>query len=137
MPIRGREIRMHGLVRQIQEERFSAIAPFQPLHRVVGQFVGNVALLRNAVSVDVDRAAVNGEIVALSGETDPVIESRLFFVAVQAHMPLSHIRGLVTGRLQVLRKEAYAGTQAALQIVDHAVRVGIEAGEDGSAARRA
>ena len=77
----------------------------QPVERVVGQLVGDVALLRNLLAVDV-QAVLRGQVGALAAEADPVVEARLRLVAFAAHVPLADEGGLVAGLLQVLREEA-------------------------------
>ena len=60
VPLGRHEIGVHRLVRQVQEERPSLGALAEPLEGVVGQLVGDVALLRHALAVDVQAVWASG-----------------------------------------------------------------------------
>src|SRR5262249_44858636 len=54
---------------QVKHERLVALAPVQPFQRVIGQFVGDVALLRDALAIDIETVGVR-QVRALPFETD-------------------------------------------------------------------
>ncbi len=139
---RGRdELRMHGLVREAHKERALGRSLLEPAQRVVGELVGDVALLRDAQAVDVE-TRLAGQIRALPWEADPMVEATLrrvvlaFAGDVSAHVPLADERSLVARLLQILRKESQRRIDRMI-VVDHMVLVGVEAGEDGRSRRRA
>ena len=144
--VRRHEIGVHRLVRQRQEKRFVAVLIAQPLQRVVGQLVGDVTLLRNALAVDVEpvvavlrhlatRAVAVRPIRPLTLETHPVIVARLRVVDVAAHVPLADERRFVTSRLHVFREKNQPFRQR-IVIVHHLMVVRVLAGDNAGAARR-
>ena len=94
----GTKSGVHGLVREIRKNGLSRdVLPSQSM-RVVGELVGDVALLRDALAVDVEhRGAGAWQVRALAAEADPVIEAGLRRVALAAHVPLADQRRLVAG----------------------------------------
>ncbi len=102
---------MHRFVADIQKERFVSITTLQPIERIFGQFIRDVAALWNAFSIDVEtivcglwdfasRPVTIGPIRSLSTERDPVVKATLWVVDVATHVPFADERGLVTGVLQ-------------------------------------
>ena len=134
VPSGRNEVRVHRLVRQEQHERLVALPALQPLDGVVRQFVGDVALLRHMLAIDVQPVAA-GQVGPLALETDPVVEPRLRTVALRPHVPLSNEGGLVACPLQIFREEHQAGVDGVV-VVHHPVLVGVKAGEDRGAGRR-
>ena len=135
VPLGGHEVGVDGLVREVEEERPIGAALFQPVERVVGELVGDVAALRHRLAVDVEAVRAR-EVRALAAEADPAIEAGLRRIAVAAHVPLADERGLVAGLLQILRKERRARRHR-VDVVDDAMPVRVLAGENRRAARRA
>ncbi len=135
------EVRMHCLVRHAHIERAIGGALFEPLHRVVGELVGDVTLLRDAQAIDVETRLAR-QVRALAGEADPMIEPTLRRIAfalagdVAAHVPFADERGLVARLLQVLRKEDQRRIDRMI-VVHDAMLMRVEPGEDGCARRRA
>ncbi len=142
---RRQRVRMDRLVAQIQEERLALVAfLFQPVHGVVGQLIGNIALLRDLLAIHVPHrrfAALHGcigiaarRIIApLPPETDPFVKARTRRVDVVAHMPLADEGGLVTRLLQIGREKGQPGFRR-IRIVDNAMVARGFARQDGRAA---
>ena len=76
------------------------------------------------------------EIRALAAKADPAIESGLRRIAGAAHVPLADERCVVTGLLQILRKEDGAWRHR-VDVVDDAMPMGVLARENRRAAGRA
>ena len=127
-----------GLVEPGAEEEGLLAGPrsLQPLQCHVGQLIGDVALLRHRLTIDVERplAPLRRVVVTLAAERDPLVETRPRRIGVPAHVPLAKVASLVAGRLQVLREELRALRREDV-VVDHAVVVHVLAGQDGGAAR--
>lgn len=131
MARRRLELRVDGFVAEVHEVGLAGWQAGEPIEGVVGQFVGDVALLRNAPAVDI-QAVPGGVVRALATEADPVIEARLRIVALAAHVPFAEEAGLVAGLLQIGGKEDRTARDRRV-VVDDLMLVGIGAGEDGSA----
>jgi hypothetical protein len=125
------DVGVHGLVREVDEERLPARLLDEAQH-LLGQQVGHVTLLDRARAVDVERG-VDG--LALARHADPVVESRTRAVVVP-HVPLAKEAGAVACTLQRQRKhgQTMAGPR---RVVDDAVRVRVLAGQQARAAGRA
>ena len=134
MPLRRRELRVHRLMREVQKKRLVPLAAAQPVHRVVGQLVGDVALLRHLFAVDVE-AVTRRQIRALPTKTHPMVEPRPGLVGAAAHVPLADVRRLVAGLLQMLRKENRPLRHKSV-VVDHAMFMRVKPSENRRAARR-
>ena len=128
MPLGRRELRVHRLVRKVHEKRLVPLAAAQPVHRVVGQLVGDVAFLRHLFAVDVE-AVARWQIRALTAKAHPVIEPRPRLVGAASHVPLADVRRLVAGLLQMLRKEHRPLGHEPV-VVDHPVLVRVQPSED-------
>ena len=131
----GDEIRMHGLMREVQEVRlFLRDAP-QPVERVIGQLVGDVPLLSDMLAVDI-QSVLLGKVRALPTEAHPFIESRLRVVAGVPHVPLPDERRLAARALEQLWKEAGSAWNCRI-VIDDVMPVSVEAGQNARATRRA
>ena len=95
------EFGVNGFVRQVQKERFFAVFLLvQKVDSIPSQQSRDVAVLRNSLSVFVDRVVRSRRrVMALSAETDPVIKTRPRVIRMAAHMPLTNEARLVTGVL--------------------------------------
>ena len=133
--LRRDEVRVDALVRQVHEEGPRLVARLQPVERVVGQLVRDVALLRHLPAVDVQPVG-RRQVGALAPEADPAIEPGLRSPIVVPHVPLAEEPGLVAGPLQVLREVGRPGRHRRV-VVDHLVLVRVQPGEDARPARRA
>jgi hypothetical protein len=122
---------MNRLVGEIHEKRRVAWPIDEPLD-VAGQKVGGVALVLDALSVDVQRRV---DCFALAGHRHPMVEARARAVVV-AHVPLAEEAGAIAGLLQFEREHRQRMTFAS-RVVDDAVRVRILAGQETGPARRA
>ena len=112
---------------------FSRVRALQPVEREVVELVGEVAVLRHPLAVDVQPVAVR-PVIALPLEADPAVEAGLRVVALQPHVPFADERGLVAGGLQIFGIEDEAGRDRVV-VVHHPVLVRVEPGEDRRAAR--
>ncbi len=122
-------------MRKVEEIGLLARNGVQPFERIVGQFVGDVALsAERACRRHSGRWA--RQVRALASEADPFIEAGLRLVAAVAHVPLADECGLIAGLLQQLRKEAGSGWDRSV-VVDDLMPVGVNAGQNTGAARRA
>ena len=135
MALGGDELGVHGLVRQVEKERPILAALLQPVDRVIGQLVGDVAALRHRFAVDVE-AVLAGKVRALTAKADPAVETGLRRIAVATHVPLADERRLVAGLLQMLRKERRPRRDR-IVVVDDAMTMRVESGQDRRAARGA
>jgi hypothetical protein len=77
-----------------------------------------------------------GEVDTLALEADPVVEAGLGVIDHAAHVPFPDEGGIVSGGLEVFGKESEVLGERVV-IVDDAMIMGVEAGEDGGAAGRA
>ena len=109
VPLRGDEVGVHGLVRQIENKRAAGGAGVQPFRGVVGQRVGDIAPLRDLAPVDVQPVGVR-QVRTLSAEADPVVEPRLGRIAVGAHVPLPDEGRVIPGLLSVAGRRCPGGT---------------------------
>ena len=115
-------------MREIQEVRLVLVDTVDPIQRVIGKFVGNVAFLRDAFAVHI-QARRTRKIRPLSFETHPSIEAGLWIVAFTTHMPLAHEAGAVAGPLQILREEVCAARNRRV-VVHNVVAMRVHAGQD-------
>ena len=84
VPLGGGEVGVNRLVGKVKEERFIAgLLSLKPVYGVIGQLVGDVALLWNAFPVYV-QAGLGGKVVSLASKADPMIEAGTGFVVVVA-----------------------------------------------------
>ena len=108
---------MHGLVRQVEEERLAGVpAGFQPVDRIVRQFIRDVPAPRRDLAVDIQRLhiasrhpqgrdAIGRKIRPLPLETDPSVKAGTRIVGRGAHVPLAEEARLVSRLLEIARKE--------------------------------
>ena len=106
-----------------------------PVERVISKFVGNVALLRYMLPVDIQSVFL-GQVRSLTFKTHPMIESGLGIVARIPHVPLTEKRRLIAGLLQITRIKNCALRDRRV-VIHNPVLVRILSRENGSAAWRA
>jgi hypothetical protein len=141
MVARGRFERcMRGLVREIQEIGLVRVAPVgEPVERIIGELVRDVARLRHGRAIDVEEARTPEDIartvIALSRKADPAVEPGARRGAVAAHVPFSDQGGLITCALQPLGEQLGACGQRHI-VVDDAVTTHRPPGEQRRPARR-
>ena len=146
MTVSRHEIGMHRLVADIQEERLVCIALIEPVDRKIGQLVGNVALLRDTLSIDVEsivgrlrnlasRPMTIGPIGSLAFEGDPMVETSLWVINISAHVPLANESRFITRLLQLLGKENEIRVDGVV-IIDDAVIVSVLASKNRCSTRR-
>ena len=127
------DVRMQRLVRQEHEERVVSGLADEP-DRVIRQQVGDVAGFPGPRAVDVE---LRVERLALAAHRDPMRKSRPRAVVI-AHVPLAEEAGPVARLLQRDRERVEPVARGVARgVVDDAVRVGVLAGQDAGAARRA
>ena len=131
----GHELGMHGFVREVEEVGLLRGQGAQPVQRVIGQLVGDVALLRHFFAVHVEAVRIR-QVGALPAEAHPLVEARLGLVRLRAHVPLAEEAGLVPGLLQV-RGEEHRPFGNRRVVIHDAVPVRVEPGENRCAARAA
>src|SRR3546814_3456185 len=100
MTRRGNEFRMHRLVREMHHPRPLAVARADPVERIFGQLVGDIALLRHIAPVNVQPVGM-GHIMALALEAHPMVKAGLGRVGLRAHVPLADEGGLVTRAMKI------------------------------------
>src|SRR4051794_40227545 len=88
------ELGVNRLVGQIKEVGLISSDSAQPLKRIVSEFVRDVALLRDVLSVYV-QAIFARKIGPLSFKADPLVEARLRVVSRGSHVPLAKESGLI------------------------------------------
>ena len=93
------QFRMHGLVREIEEERAGPLA-FEKGDRVIVQEVGCVALDLGGFAVDVE---VGIEVGALAFEADPVMKAGPRRI-IEAHVEFADEAGVVAGAFEMRGK---------------------------------
>ena len=76
---RRMEIRMHALMGQVHHEGLVLVTMVKPVDSVIGQFVGDVALLIDHFTIDIQLRSlahhVDRVIVALAQQANPAIEA--------------------------------------------------------------
>src|SRR6185437_12240241 len=87
------EFSMHSLMRQMHKVGLLLRLLLNPVERVISKFVGNVALLRYMLPVDIQSVFL-GQVRSLTFKTHPMIESGLGIVARIPHVPLTEKRRL-------------------------------------------
>src|SRR5262245_889354 len=101
---------------------------------MVVEQIGDVALGVGSVAIDVQLGV---DVLTLTGDGDPVVEAGAGR-SIDAHMPLADEGRFVAGVVEEARpSEEGVAFAAAIDVVDDAVRVGVEAGEKAAAAGRA
>ena len=127
------DVRVQRLVRQEHEKRVISGLPYEP-DRVIRQQVGDVAGFPGPRAVDVE---LRIEGLALAAHRDPMGKSRPRAVVV-SHVPLAEKSRPVTRLLQRDRERVEPVARGVARgVVDDAVGVGVLAGQDAGAARRA
>src|SRR6185295_9676734 len=84
---------MHRFVREIEKPGLAILTLGEPVERVLGQFIGNVAALPDALSIHIESVGA-GEVRALPAEADPAVEAGLRLVPAVSHVPLSEVEWL-------------------------------------------
>ena len=131
----GYEVGVDSLMRQIEEIGLFFGLLGDPVERVIGEFVGDVAFLWDMLAIDV-QAVLVGQVTSLPFEADPLIEAGLRFVAAVSHVPLADERCFIAGFLKIVRKESSAGRDGGV-VIDDFMLEGVLAGEHRGSARRA
>ena len=131
----GHEVGVDGFVRQVEEIGLFFGLLGDPVEGVIGEFVGDVAFLRDVLAIDVQAVFV-GEVTSLPFEADPLVEARLGFIAAISHMPLANESCFIAGFLKIVRKESRAGRDGGV-VIDDFMLESVLAGEHGGAAGRA
>ncbi len=132
--LRRLEFRVNTFVRQVKKKWFVLFSVLNKLKRVVRQKIWDVSWIGKLLlfTVDIQRRIV---IYPLPLETHPVIKSFPWFVVFVAHMPFAHEGSLISGQLQIFRKESYRIRYGRL-IVDNLVMMGVLTGQNTGPARR-
>ena len=132
VPLGRLKLRMHGLMREVQEIGLFLGYGAQPVESVIGELVGDVTLLRHLPAVDVETVGIR-QVRALPAEAHPLIEAGLGLVGLGSHVPFADERGLVADLLQVRRKEGRPFGNRSV-VVDDAMPVRINARQNRCAA---
>jgi hypothetical protein len=131
----GHEGAVRRLVSHDEAERLLARLA-DPLDRLLGDPVGEVALQQLALAVDVEGRV---EVVPLAPVAHPVIEAGPRRVVVLAHVPLPDVGRLIAALLEAARVARHRGG-IVREVVEDAVRMGVQAAQDrgpaGGAERR-
>ena len=146
--VRWDEVGMDRLVGQVEHPRFVPFPIFDPFPCKTVKNIGDVSLLRNAFSIDVETIAIDlwdiatfdfgfvriAKVDALPLEADPMIKAWLHVVDHSAHVPLADKGRFISSILQILGKVPKPFWNRVV-VVDHSMIVGIESCQNGRSAR--
>ena len=127
VPDRGQPLAVRRLVLAHEQERLGFVAVLQPVEGEIGDDVGGVTLVFDALAVVDHRGVV----------VDPLARQDVPFVEagrVADQVPLADDGRLVAGGVEQLGEGRLRAVEAAVGVVVEAVRVGVLAGQDRCAA---